>query len=69
MPKGDRLKLKADPEDGTTPISNLLLEAVAMTKLPGLQTRAILYLWRKTSSPFCPIQATDIYLKFIIQLG
>ncbi len=48
MPKGDRLRLKADPEDGTTPISNLLLEAVAMAKLSGLQTRAILYLWRKT---------------------
>ena len=48
MPKGDRLKLKADPEDGTTPISNLLLEAVAMAKLPGIQIKAILYLWRKT---------------------
>src|SRR5487761_2540075 len=48
MPKGDRLKLKADPEDGTTPISNLLLEAVAMAKLSGLQKGAILYLWRKT---------------------
>lgn len=48
MPRGDRLKLKADPEDGTTPISNLLLEAVAMAHLPGLQTRAIIYLWRKT---------------------
>ncbi len=48
MPKGDRLKLKADPEDGTTPIANLLLEAVAMAKLSGLQTRAILYLWRRT---------------------
>ena len=48
MPKGDRLKLKADPEDGTTPISNLLLEAVALARLPGLQTRAIIYLWRKT---------------------
>lgn len=48
MPKGDRLNLKADPEDGTTPISNLLLEAIARSKLPGLQIRAILYLWRKT---------------------
>lgn len=48
MPKGDRLKLKADPEDGTTPIANLLLEAVAMAKLSGLQVRAILYLWRST---------------------
>jgi len=48
MPKGDRLKLKADPEDGTTPIANLLLEAVAMAKLSGLQKGAILYLWRQT---------------------
>ncbi len=48
MPKGDRLKLKADPEDGTTPIANLLLEAVAMSKLSGLQVRAIIYLWRQT---------------------
>ena len=48
MPKGDKLKLKADPEDGTTPIANLLLEAVAMAKLSGLQKGAILYLWRRT---------------------
>ena len=48
MPKGDRFKLKADPEDGTTPIANLLLEAVAMAKISGLQKGAILYLWRRT---------------------
>jgi hypothetical protein len=48
MPKGDRLKLKADPEDGTTPIANLLLEAVAIAKLSGLEVRAIIYLWRRT---------------------
>jgi hypothetical protein len=48
MPKGDRLKLKADPEDGTTPIANLLLEAVAMAKLSGQEKGAILYLWRQT---------------------
>jgi len=48
MPKGDRLKLKADPEDGTTPVANLLLEAVAMAKISGLQKGAILYLWRQT---------------------
>jgi phage replication O-like protein O len=48
MPKGDKYILKADPEDGTTPISNLLLEAVAMAKLSGLQKGAILYLWRQT---------------------
>ncbi len=33
MPKGDKYKLKADPEDGTTPIANLFLEAVAIAKL------------------------------------
>jgi hypothetical protein len=48
MPKGDRLKLKADPEDGTTPISNLLLDAVAIAKLSGLHKGAILHLWRVT---------------------
>lgn len=48
MPKGDRLKLKADPDDGTTPIANLLLEAVAMAKISGLQKGAIIYLWRET---------------------
>jgi hypothetical protein len=48
MPKGDRLRLKADPEDGTTPIANLLLEAVAIAKLSGLEVRAIIYLWRRT---------------------
>lgn len=48
MPKGDRQKLKADPEDGTTPVANLLLEAVAMAKLGGSQKGAIIYLWRQT---------------------
>ena len=48
MPKGDRLKLKADPEDGTTPIANILLEAVAMARISGLQKGAIIYLWRRT---------------------
>lgn len=48
MPKGDRLKLKADPDDGTTPIANLLLEAVAMAKISGLQKGAIIHIWRET---------------------
>ena len=48
MPKGDRQKLKADPEDGTTPMSNLLLEAIAMAKLSGLQRGAIIHLCRQT---------------------
>jgi phage replication O-like protein O len=48
MPKGDRQRLKADPEDGTTPVANLLLEAVAMAKLSGQEKGAILCLWRQT---------------------
>lgn len=48
MPKGDKKILKADPEDGTTPIANLLLEAVAIAKLSGKEKGAILYLWRRT---------------------
>ena len=48
MPKGDKFKLKADPEDGTTPIANLLLEAVAISNLNGTEKGIILYLWRQT---------------------
>lgn len=48
MPKGDREILKADPEDGTTPISNLLLEALAIGKLSGKEKGTLLYLCRKT---------------------
>lgn len=48
MPKGDREKLKADPEDGTTPISNLLLEAIAIAKLTGKEKGVLLYLCRRT---------------------
>jgi len=48
LPKGDRDILKADPEDGTTPIANLLLEALALSKLTGKEKGAILYLWRVT---------------------
>jgi hypothetical protein len=48
MPKGDRSILKADPEDGTTPISNLLLEALAMAHLSGEEKGAVLFLWRRT---------------------
>ncbi len=48
MPKGDKELLKADPEDGTTPIANLLLEALAIAKLTGKEKGAVLYLWRVT---------------------
>ena len=48
MPKGDHKKLKADPEDGTAPIANLLLEALAMAHLSGEGKGAVLFLWRRT---------------------
>lgn len=48
MPLGDRDILKADPEDGTTPIANLLLEALAIARLTGKEKGIILYLWRRT---------------------
>ena len=48
MPKGDRVIGKADPEDGTTPVANLLLEALAMAHLSGEEKGAVLYLWRQT---------------------
>ena len=48
MPKGDKDILKADPEDGTTPIANLLLEALAIAKLTGKEKGVVLYLWRLT---------------------
>ncbi len=48
MPKGDKFKLKADPEDGTTPVSNLLLEALALSNLSGTEKSIVLLLWRKT---------------------
>ncbi|MBO8136776.1 MAG: DnaD domain protein [Desulfotomaculum sp.] len=37
MPKGDREFFKADTDDGYTTIANLLLEALAMAKLSGVQ--------------------------------
>jgi len=48
MPQGDKEILKADPEDGTTPIANLLLEALAVAKLTGKEKGVLLYLWRAT---------------------
>jgi phage replication O-like protein O len=54
MPKGDRYKLKADPDDGVTRISNLLLEALAMARLSGMEKGAILYLWRRTYGWYDP---------------
>ena len=48
MAKGDRAIGKADPEDGTTPIANLLLEALITTKLTNKERVAILFLIRRT---------------------
>ncbi|MFC2011189.1 replication protein [Chloroflexota bacterium] len=48
MPKGDRKILKADPEDGTTPVANLLLEALVIAKLTSKERAACLFLIRRT---------------------
>ncbi len=48
MPKGDRDIGKADPENGTTPISNLLLEVITMANLSGKKRGALSFLWRRT---------------------
>lgn len=48
MPKGDKDKFKADPEDGTTPVANLLLEALTCANLSGKEKSAVLHLWRRT---------------------
>lgn len=48
MPKGDREILKADPEDGTTPIAHLLLEAIATSKMSGKAKGILLLICRKT---------------------
>jgi phage replication O-like protein O len=48
MPKGDKDILKADIDDGYSPIANLLLEALAMARLSGMEKGAVLLLWRKT---------------------
>lgn len=48
MAKGDRENFKADTEDGYTRIADLLLEALAMAKLNGVQKGICLFLWRRT---------------------
>ena len=48
MPKGDREILKADPEDGTTPIANLLLEALIVANLTSKERAAVLFIIRRT---------------------
>jgi len=48
VPKGDREIFKADCEDGFTKIANLLLEALALAKLNGVQKGICLFLFRRT---------------------
>ena len=48
MPKGDREIFKADCEDGFTKIANLLLEALALARLNGVQKGICLFLFRRT---------------------
>lgn len=48
MPKGDREIYKADCEDGFTRISNLLLEALAIARLNGIQKGICMFLFRRT---------------------
>lgn len=48
MPRGDYQHLKADPEDGTVHIANLLLEALSIASLNGVQKGLILFVWRRT---------------------
>ncbi len=46
--KGDREILKTDTDDGYTQIANLLLEALAIAPLSGVEKGAVLALWRIT---------------------
>lgn len=48
MPKGDRERLKADIEDGSTAVANLLLEALAASNISGVQKGLVLFLIRRT---------------------
>ncbi|NMC26542.1 MAG: replication protein [Syntrophomonadaceae bacterium] len=48
MPKGDREIFKADCEDGYTRIANLILEAIPLARLNGVQTGICLFLWRRS---------------------
>ena len=48
MPKGDKEKLKADPEDRIIAITHLLPEAFSVAQLTGKELQAILFLIRRT---------------------
>jgi phage replication O-like protein O len=46
--KGDRKILKADIDDGYTTVANLLIEALAIAKMTGIQKGICLFLIRRT---------------------
>jgi len=48
VPKGDREFFKADCEDGFTKIANLLLEALALARLNGVQKGICMFIFRRT---------------------
>lgn len=48
MAKGDRKILKADIDDGYTTVANLLIEALAIAKMTGIQKGICLFLIRRT---------------------
>lgn len=48
MAKGDRERLKADIDDGSTAVANLLLEALAASSISGVQKGLVLFLIRRT---------------------
>lgn len=50
MPRGDRDILKADIEDGYTKLANLILEALAASKMNGVQKGICLFVLRRTYS-------------------
>lgn len=48
MPKGDREILKADLEDGYGKVANLLVEALILAKMNGIQKSICLFIIRRT---------------------
>jgi len=48
MPKGDLEHFIADCDDGYTKIPNLLLEALPLARLTGVQKSICMFLWRRT---------------------
>lgn len=48
MAQGDNLLLKADTDDGYTRLANLILEALALSKLSGVQKGICEFIFRRT---------------------